>query len=137
VQDLPDKTLLLQAVATFLVHDVGPAIESRSLSFRLRIAAHLLGAISAELEHEHAHDRIQLQRLQEVLGHDPEVPDAPPALREAIRRLERDLAARLRHHPATEDEQAAIRHVLLATLRDKLKVNQPRFDTRLNVEEPA
>ncbi|MCP4805274.1 MAG: hypothetical protein GY884_07985, partial [Proteobacteria bacterium] len=75
MQDIPDKTLLLQAVSAFLLHDVGPAIESRSLSFRLRIAAHLLMAIGAELEHEEVHDRMQLQRLQEVLGLDPATPE--------------------------------------------------------------
>ena len=137
MQDIPDKTLLLQAVSAFLLHDVGPAIESRSLSFRLRIAAHLLMAISAELGHEEVHDRMQLQRLQEVLGLDPDTPDTQRELRETIRRLDRELAGKIKHGAMNEDEQTAVRHVLLATLRDKLTVNQPRFETRLNVEDPA
>ena len=137
MQDIPDKTVLLKGIIAFLLHDVGPAIESRSLSFRLRIAAHLLGAIEAEIAHEEVHDRMQLQRLQEVLGQPESRPETQRQVRQQIRQLDRELAGRIKHRPLTDDEQAAIRHVLRATLRDKLTVNQPSFETRLNVEEPA
>lgn len=128
MQDLPDKQTLLGALAQFLSEQVQPAITDRGLAFRVRIAAHLADTLRREVAHEEAHDAAELARLRDLLGAE----GLPSDRTDAIRTLNARLAQALRE--GTVDADAA-RASLLATLRDKLAVVQPRFDTRLDLEE--
>ena len=75
MQNLPDRDVLLQAVAGFLIKDVVPGLSDRGLAFRVRIAAHLVATLSRELQTEEADDAAQLARLSAALG-DPS-PETP------------------------------------------------------------
>ena len=48
--DDPQKQVLLDGVARFLVEQVLPATTDKGLAFRVRIAAHLLGIVSREVQ---------------------------------------------------------------------------------------
>ena len=75
MQNLPDRDVLLQAVAGFLVQDVVPNLSDRGLAFRVRIAAHLVATLSRELQTEEADDAAQLRRLAEALGQELPAPE--------------------------------------------------------------
>jgi len=121
MQDLPSKEALLGAVAHFLDEEILPATTDRRLAFRVRIAAHLLGVVSRELEHGAAHD------ARERAGLEGLVPSG------AIPAMNAELARHLREDALSDAEQEAILAHLLGTLRDKLAVINPRFNPSLEV----
>jgi hypothetical protein len=142
MQDRPDKTELLGGVARFLLQDVHPRIEAqdKGLAFRVLIAANLLQIVSAEVRTEEAHDAAQLARLRALLPESDQTAQADGApldaegRRRRIVELERALCARLRRPDLPEEERAAaLRHVK-ETLREKLQVVNPRFDTAAEIE---
>lgn len=140
MQDLPDKTALLGAVAEFLGRDVVPATTDRDLAFRVRIAAHLLGVVLAELRAEDQHDEAALARISEALG----VPVEPlPGRRDErtrlLRTLTEALASRIRDSALDPGEERRLRDTVVAGLTDTLAVVNPRFDTAplLPGEEPC
>lgn len=143
MQDAPDKGALLGGVAMFLMGQVEPALKAagqRGLAFRARIAAHLISTVYREIIHEGEHDAAEWGRLTELLGALPEAyrgdssdPGAA-GLTEALPEANARLACALRDDDAPIDE-AATRAALMATLRDRLMVVQPRFDTRIDLKE--
>ncbi len=123
MHDKPDKVELLQALAEFLMVELKPATTDPRLSFRVLIAANLAQVVANELTVEPALEAAELARLRALL---PDAPaDAP------VGQLNAELAARLR---TGRVDFAAARRALLETLRDKLKVNNPFFDTRPQVD---
>ncbi len=138
MQNRPDKSALLEAVARFLDKEVRPAIKDPSLSFRVLIAASLTGMVSAELQVEDAAGDAELERLVALL------PDAGVDLakarasredrRQALGKLNRELCARIRAGAFDgEARKAALDHTLL-TLRGELFTSNPRFDTSPDIE---
>ena len=122
----PDKTDLLTAVAGFLDADVRPAVTDSRVSFRLRIAAHLLRSVAAQIGAEGDADAAERGRLGALVG------GASPDLG-ALRGA---LVARIRDPATPADELARIRAHLQETLRAELAVAAPRFDTSLEIESP-
>jgi hypothetical protein len=140
MHDPPEREALLFAVAEFLMNDVKPLLTDPRLSFRALIAANLAQIVAAELRREHEHDAAELARLQMLLPGEPlsdEERVDPTARRRAIERLSRALVERLRAGAMSDDEEAQARRATLETLRDKLSVNNPLFDTRLDLPETA
>jgi hypothetical protein len=140
VQDLPDKTALLGAVAEFLGRDVVPATTDRDLAFRVRIAAHLLGVVLAELRAEDRHDEAEVARISEALGVPAEpLPGRKGERARLLRTLTEALATRIRDASLDPGEERSIRDAVVAGLTDKLAVVNPRFDTAplLPGEEPS
>jgi hypothetical protein len=134
MQDRPDKLKLLESVARFLGEELAPAIEDRGLAFRVRIAAWLTQMVALELLLGDTQDAAQLQRLRELFNEDAEMPATPAKIQEAITHLETRLVDRIREADLSEAERARITAHVKQTLREKLVVVQPRFDTRPNVE---
>lgn len=137
MHDKPDKALLLDAVAKFLVEEVRPAIADPAVQFRTLIAANLAAIVAAEIRNEDRHDLAQLERLERLFHPDRPAPAPPPtrAEREArIRELETELARRIRERSLGASETGlAVEHVK-QTLREKLAVLNPRFDLREDLE---
>ena len=130
MQDHPSKMALLTGVARFLAADLAPEVEDRDLRFRVRIAAWLVQQVALELAFDEQQDTAELERLCALLGE--EVPGAAPTSvrHERLRELNGRLVERIR---AGEVDEALFDHVT-QTLKEKLAVVQPRFDTRLEVE---
>jgi len=138
MQQRPDKTDLLAAVARFLEREVKPAIKDPALAFRVLIAASLTGIVAGELQTEDAATAAELSRLAAIL------PDTALAIglekklatradrQEALLALNRELCARLRRGAFAGDAQVW-NHVSL-TLRGELFTASPRFDTSNNIE---
>jgi len=138
MQNRPDKTALLEAVARFLEREIKPAVKDPSLSFRVLIAANLCQLVSAEIQMEDAATDAELDRLAALL---PDVEVDPARARSsheerrrALERYNRALHDRIqsgavRAEPGTE----AWEHVT-TTLRGELLTSSPRFDTALDIE---
>lgn len=130
MQDHPDKLALLQGVGTFLARDLAPTLDDRNLRFRARIAAYLIQIVAMELAFDEQQDAAELGRLVGLLD-EPAVEALPASQRKAeLTRLNALLVERIR---SGEVDEALFDHVT-ATLREKLAVVQPAFDTRLDVE---
>jgi hypothetical protein len=132
VQDRPEKSAILAAVARFLAKDVRPALADPALGFRALVAENLLTIVVAELAHEEADDAAELSRLRALL---PDLPAADTstatARRAAIAALNRELQARIRDGRVSGPE---LRAHLKATLAEKLAVSSPRFDLSQAIE---
>lgn len=127
MQDRPDAKALLEGVARFLERDLDGAVADRALSFRLKVAAHLVATVARELALDPAQESSERERLRVLLG----------SAETDVAALERELAFRIRAGEVPGGDERALRRALLVTLRDRLAVVQPRFDTRLDVESEA
>ena len=124
----PDEPTLLRAVARLLEADVRPQVQDRSLSFRLRIAAHLLASTADHLTAGEALEQEALAALATVLETD--VPAGPR--RDALLDLERELSQRLQAGTVDRDTSLAwLKQVLTA----QLALTSPRFDPRPDIEQ--
>jgi AcrR family transcriptional regulator len=130
MQDRPDKAALLDAVARFLAGDLRPTVDDEALSFRVLIAAHLCMVVAEEIRTEDGQDAAELGHLAELLpGLDDDA--TPPATRserqERFAELRRALADHVRDLEDVVPRGPLWEH-LRETLREKLRVNNPRFD---------
>lgn len=128
--DRPDAPALLEAVARFLLEEVHGAVADQRLAFRVLVAAHLSSTLAEQLRAGDAVDRAEGDRLRALL---PDAP-APEDLREALRRLNRELARRIRERALTPDALSRARDHLRRTLLDALAIASPRFDTSSEIE---
>ena len=135
MQNLPDRNVLLQAVAGFLAKDVVAAIDDRGVAFRVRIAAHLVATVARELTGDEARDEAQVVRLATAL--DATVPiglETRDERHQILRALEIDLARRIRQTDPDSDAALGLRRLVQEDLKARLKVVNPRFDVSPDVE---
>ena len=118
MQNRPDHSTLLDAVASFLMADVVPKLEAdKALQFRALIAANLATVVAGELRTEPARLASESKRLEALLGH-----TGP------LEALNRQLSSSLRKNElGPEQLERALDH-LLATARETLEVTNPRFE---------
>jgi uncharacterized protein DUF6285 len=135
MQERPNKLVLLSAIARFLVEEARPALTDPRLNFRALIAAHLAHVVSTELASDDQSVTHDLDRLRSFF------PDAPPpneslaAKQALVADLNARLAARLRDDGALAPaDLTAIASALRESLREKLAIENPHFDTALDVE---
>jgi len=131
MQDRPDKTVLLAAIAQFLVTEVRPAVEDPALRFRVLIAAHLAGGIAREIATEDDLDTEQLSGLQALLGESEPIPGRSDERRAAIEAAQRRLAERIQ---AGDLDFDAVSEHLQRVLAGMLRVSNPRFDLNPSIE---
>lgn len=138
MQNRPDKSALLEAVARFLEREIKPAVKDPSLSFRVLIAANLCQLVSAEIQMEEAATDAELDRLAALL---PDVDvDLGRARRSrdergrALERYNRALCERLRSGELRADPGSEAWEHITTTLRGELLTSSPRFDTSLDIE---
>ena len=129
MQNRPDGSTLLDAVANFLVTEVGPRLESdKALQFRLLIAANLATIVASELRTEDDRCAAEGQRLVALLPEIGQLPQLSSPRRvermTAIAAMEAALAARLRQ---SGPDDASLAH-LWETAKQTLQVTNPRFD---------
>jgi hypothetical protein len=136
MQNRPDKTALLEAVARFLATEVKPAIADPNLAFRVLVAANLAAVVAAEVATDEAQEEAEIERLRNL------VPAASGPFSHASDRKAAIAAANgelVRRILDGELDAAAIRkatdHALL-TLRGELFAQSPKFDPSMDVEGP-
>ncbi|MFT7621007.1 MAG: hypothetical protein ACI9WU_000168 [Myxococcota bacterium] len=134
----PDKATLLDAVAEFLTDELRPHVKDKALSFRVLIAANLAGIVAREIRVEEKHDSAQMLRLRRLL---PDIDVAqsikgnrPSARAEAMSALNAAMIERLRAGQFDERQREQVWGHVTETLREKLSVLNPRFDTAPHVE---
>lgn len=138
MQQRPDKTELLAAVARFLEREVKPAIKDPALAFRVLIAASLTGIVAGELHAEDAATAAELERLAAILPGEAAALGLEKKLatregrKDALAALNRALCDRIRAGDFAGDNQVWS-HVSL-TLRGELFTASPRFDTSIDIE---
>jgi len=124
MQNRPDHSTLLDAIASFLMADVVPKLEAdKALQFRMLIAANLATVVAGEVRTRAARFSSEAGRLHALL-------ESPrlPADDAALEALNRQLATALRKNalsPAHLD--AALDH-LFVTAKETLEVTNPRFE---------
>ena len=133
MQDLPSRDALLSGVSRFLVEQVASALDDRGLAFRLKIAVHLIETVRRELANEVVHDARELAGLRALLGGDDG--SAEDGHQAEIQRLNAALADLIRDSDDLELE--ATKTHLMASLRDRLSVVQPRFDLGYDCEKQS
>jgi len=139
MQERPDKLALLAAIARFLLEDVRPALSDPRLNFRALIAAHLASVVAAELtsdEESVSRDLARLGPFFPALPASPAPSDSLPARRALVADLNARLATELREGTPARDARALaeIATALRESLRDKLAIDNPRFDTSPTIE---
>ena len=146
MQERPNKLVLLTAIARFLNEEARPALADPRLAFRALIAANLASIVASELMSDDDHLTSELTRLRAIF-HDEKGPDAAGAAipeptgarRAAVLELNTRLARALRAAVGEGEPQGALDEGGVAahlrdTLRDKLSVDNPRFDTARVIE---
>lgn len=127
MQNRPDASTLLDAVASFLMAEVAPTLEAdKPLQFRMMIAANLATVVAAELRTEDDRFAAEAARLKSLVP--PENADLTSPRRDqrmaALAELEAKLVERLR---AKGPDAATLEH-LWETAKQTLQVTNPRFD---------
>jgi hypothetical protein len=120
----PDTPTLLDAVARFLLEEVGPALDDRkALQFRSLIAANIASVAASELRAREASERDELVRLLRVTAVDG-TPTAA-ALTDA-------LASELRGGQLSKEREARVLEALIEHTKAVLALSNPRFDTEVD-----
>ena len=124
MQNRPDHSTLLDAIASFLMTDLVPKLGAdKALQFRVLIAANLATVVAGEVRTGSARFVSEATRLQALLA-SPQLPGDDAAL-EA---LNRQLASALRKNALSPEQlDAALEH-LFVTARETLEVSNPRFE---------
>jgi hypothetical protein len=137
LQQRPDKTVLLQAIAQFLLGEVYPLIEDQRLKFRVLVAAHLASTVASELASEAELMENELGSLAKLLPHLRPAPgesSSEQERRQMLARLNQELAARLREGRFDSRQLELVRDHLKQVLTRTLAIVSPRFDTSAEIE---
>ena len=114
MQDEPNPTELLKAVADFLRNEITPAIKGHN-AFKLRVGINARDLVTRQLALASGGDTAEHARLKQLLGADGTLIELNRALSEKIAKGEVDLAT-----PGLSE------HLWQTTL-DKLAVDQPNY----------
>jgi hypothetical protein len=134
MQERPNKLVLLTAISRFLVEEARPALSDPRLSFRALIAAHLASVVASELASDEDFVTRELARLLSLF---PDTKAPGPSLdvrRSLIADLNQRLAVHLREGAPSPAELGRISEALRESLREKLSIDNPRFDTSPDIE---
>lgn len=128
MQDRPTVQELLAAVRGFLEEEIIPSLEGRR-RFHALVAANVLAVVARELVDEEQALLTEWQGLVRLLGRgEVGAPARLEALRTAVRELTAELASRIQRGDADAEPLAtAVRGHVRATVREKLRVANPRF----------
>ena len=132
MQNRPDASTLLDAVASFLMGEVAPKLEAdKALQFRMMIAANLATVVAAELRTEDARFAAEAQRLSALVPSQSQLLYSPRRSERmaALAMLEAALVNKLREQGPDE----AIANHLWETAKETLQVTNPRFDLSENL----
>ena len=133
MQDAPDKETILLGLARFLEREIRPQLKDPRLAFRALVAAHLAMTAAMESSDEEADVDAELARLSSLLGHGSEEASLR-ARKAAARALEAELVEKIKDPGTGPEELSRMSASLKETLRARLRVNNPRFDTRSNID---
>jgi hypothetical protein len=134
MQERPNKQALLSAIARFLVEDARPALADPRLAFRALIAANLASIVASELASDADAIGRELERLRPLVQGAPEAAASLEGRREQVSTLTAKLAARLREETLDDAELSRVAAALRESLREKLAIDNPRFDLSPDVE---
>jgi hypothetical protein len=126
VQDRPDASELLAALAAFLEADVLPRLEGRA-RFHGLVAANVCGIVGRELTLAPAQREAEIARLCALLGR---IDDGRPGADRAalVHTLNEELVARIDAGEADAGpwRREVFRH-LRATVRERLAIDNPKL----------
>ena len=133
MQNRPDASTLLDAVAAFLMAEVAPKLEAdKALQFRVMIAANVTTVVAAELRTEDDRFAAEAERLKALVPEAAGLPSTALGMNgvrrdermAALAALEAALVERLRN----KGPDAAVLEHLWETAKQTLQVTNPRFD---------
>ncbi len=142
MRDRPTKADLLRAVAAFLDTEIRGALsgdpkarprDPSALAFRVLIASHLTSLVAAETEAEAGLDARELAGLKALLPGVSDGKDGGEGPRHLHRALNAALAERIRARALSPEEGADVMAHVMATLRDELRITNPKFSQRMDI----
>jgi hypothetical protein len=126
MQDRPTYDELLEAVASFLQHDVMPNTAGR-INFHARVAANVVEVVRRELSMRERHLVDEWEGLDALLGEEPQ-PESLALLSERLHERNAELARRIREgFGDTGAERVPLLAHLHRTTHDKLTVTNPAW----------
>jgi hypothetical protein len=114
MQDTPDPTEILSAVATLMRETIMPLLSGHP-NYQVRVAANALDLVRRQIELQAGYDAAEHERLKALLGVDGSLDELNQALCEAIE-----------SHRLTLETPGLAEH-LWATTMAKLAVDQPTY----------
>jgi len=129
MQDRPEASALLDAIADFLMKEILPAVKnSDALAYKTLVSWNMLGVVSREIKDAEGLLNSELERLAKYLGE----PNALPPTAKQKAALAAELNARLAEKIRTQKLTPADSEVLSLVkqgLLEKLQIANPRFGT--------
>jgi len=137
MQDRPEASELINAVASFVERELLPTLTDPRLRFRALVAVNVLSIVEREIAQGEAMLFAEWQRLLPLLGRPTEAP--PPSTEElhaSVLALNRQLCARIRAGDADAGPwyEDVLAHAE-ATVIEKLRVANPRYLERVLGED--
>jgi len=134
----PDPSVLLEAITQFLLSELLPTVNDKSMAFKVMIADSLTGTLSLEWKTDDARYAAEVERLQKLLPGVVEGDARQFATREAranaINKLNTALAEGLRANTFTTQQLQEIGAHVRATALETLQATNPRFDTSSEID---
>lgn len=133
MQNRPDASTLLDAVAAFLMAEVAPKLEAdKAIQFRLMIAANLASVVAGELRTEDDRFAAEAARLKALVPGADDGKLASPRRDERMAALAALDAALVKQLRANGPDDATLNH-LWETAKQTVQVTNPRFDVSENL----
>lgn len=129
MQDRPEASALLDAIADFLLKEVLPAVrESDALAYKTLVSWNMLGVVSRELKDAEPLLNAEIERLGRYLQ--KEVPLAATSREKMVlaAALNGELAAKIRSEKILPGDRE-VSGLVRAALTEKLQIANPRFGT--------
>lgn len=129
MQDRPEASVLLEAIADFLMKEVLPAVKhSDALAYKTLVSWNMLGVVSREIKDAEGLLNNELERLANYLGKELSLPDTAKEKARLAAELNGFLAEKIRTEKLTPSDSQVLA-VVKQGLLEKLQIANPRFGT--------
>ena len=129
MQDRPDASALLDAIADFLLKELLPAVrQSDTLSYKALVSWNMLGVVSREIKEGEGLLNAELKRLSDFLKKPPGIPATAREKMSLAGVLNAELAEQIRRERIGPENKVVL-SLIKQGLLEKLQIANPRFGT--------
>lgn len=129
MQDRPEQSALLDAIADFLLKEVLPAVrQSDTLSYKALVSWNMLGVVSREIKEGEGLLNAELKRLSDFLTKPTGMPATAREKMSLAGVLNAELAEQIRRERIGPENKVVL-SLIKQGLLEKLQIANPRFGT--------
>ena len=129
MQDRPEASALLDAIADFLLKEVLPAVrQSDTLSYKALVSWNMLGVVSREIKEGEGLLNAELKRLSDFLKEPTGMPATAREKMSLAGMLNAELAEQIRRERIGPENKVVL-SLIKQGLLEKLQIANPRFGT--------